>query len=353
MKIALLNDTHCGVRNNNQMFAEYQGRFYKEVFFPYLDKHNIKQIIHLGDYFDRRRDVNFYSLHKNHEHFIQPMVERGITMDLIVGNHDIYFKSTNNLNSPEFLLKSNNINVYTDPIKKEYDGLEIALLPWINSENEEEVEEFLQLTTAPFVMSHLEVNGGMVGPGHFHGGGTPASWFERFEQVFSGHFHHKSTLGNIRYLGSQMEFTWNDFGDDKHFHVFDTETREIEAIQNPLKMFHKVFYNDTNETLMTIKKKDFSPLKDTFVKVIVTDKNEPYWFDVFIEEITKVCPADLKVVEDHSNLDVLNEDELVGEAEDTLTILTKHIDSLNIDGDKTKLDTLMRSLYTESLDILV
>ena len=353
MKIALLNDTHCGVRNNNQMFAEYQGRFYKDVFFPYLDKHNIKKIIHLGDYFDRRRDVNFYSLHKNYEHFIEPMKDRGITMDLIVGNHDIYFKSTNELNSPDYLLNFDNVNVYKDPITKDYDGLEIALLPWINSENEEEVEEFLQLTSAPFVMSHLEVNGGMVGPGHFHGGGTPASWFERFEQVFSGHFHHKSQLGNIRYLGSQMEFTWNDFGDDKFFHVFDTETREVEMVKNPLKMFHKVFYDDTDETLMTIKKKDFSQLENTFVKVIVTNKNEPYWFDVFVEELIKANPADLKVVEDHSNLDVLNEDELVGDAEDTLTILTKHIDSLNIDGDKAKLDSLMRSLYTESLDILV
>ncbi len=353
MKIALLNDTHCGVRNNNQMFAEYQGRFYKDVFFPYLDKHNIKKIIHLGDYFDRRRDVNFYSLHKNYEHFIEPMKDRGITMDLIVGNHDIYFKSTNELNSPDYLLNFDNVNVYKDPITKDYDGLEIALLPWINSENEEEVEEFLQLTSAPFVMSHLEVNGGMVGPGHFHGGGTPASWFERFEQVFSGHFHHKSQLGNIRYLGSQMEFTWNDFGDDKFFHVFDTETREVEMVKNSLKMFHKVFYDDTDETLMTIKKKDFSQLENTFVKVIVTNKNEPYWFDVFVEELIKANPADLKVVEDHSNLDVLNEDELVGDAEDTLTILTKHIDSLNIDGDKAKLDSLMRSLYTESLDILV
>ncbi len=353
MKIALLNDTHCGVRNNNQMFAEYQGRFYKDVFFPYLDKHNIKKIIHLGDYFDRRRDVNFYSLHKNYEHFIEPMKDRGITMDLIVGNHDIYFKSTNELNSPDYLLNFDNVNVYKDPITKDYDGLEIALLPWINSENEEEVEEFLQLTSAPFVMSHLEVNGGMVGPGHFHGGGTSASWFERFEQVFSGHFHHKSQLGNIRYLGSQMEFTWNDFGDDKFFHVFDTETREVEMVKNSLKMFHKVFYDDTDETLMTIKKKDFSQLENTFVKVIVTNKNEPYWFDVFVEELIKANPADLKVVEDHSNLDVLNEDELVGDAEDTLTILTKHIDSLNIDGDKAKLDSLMRSLYTESLDILV
>ena len=353
MKIALLNDTHCGVRNNNQMFAEYQGRFYKDVFFPYLDKHNIKNIIHLGDYFDRRRDVNFYSLHKNYEHFIEPMLEKDITMDLIVGNHDIYFKSTNELNSPDYLLNFPNVNIYKDPITKDYDGLEIALLPWINSENEEEVEEFLQLTSAPFVMSHLEVNGGMVGPGHFHGGGTPASWFERFEQVFSGHFHHKSQLGNIRYLGSQMEFTWNDFGDDKFFHVSDTETREVEMVKNPLKMFHKVFYDDTDETLMTIKKKDFSQLENTFVKVIVTNKNEPYWFDVFVEELIKANPADLKVVEDHSNLDVLNEDELVGDAEDTLTILTKHIDSLNIDGDKAKLDSLMRSLYTESLDILV
>ncbi len=353
MLIALLNDTHCGVRNNNQQFAEYQGRFYREVFFPYLDKHDIKQIIHLGDYFDRRRDVNFYSLHKNHEHFLEPMVERGIKMDLIVGNHDIYFKSTNALNSPDFLLQNPNITVHTDIITKDYDGLDVVLLPWINEENIEEVEEYLSLATAPLVMAHLEVNGAMSSPGHYHGGGTPAGWFSRFEQVYSGHFHHKSEMGNIRYFGSQMEFTWNDFGDDKHFHVLDTETREIEAIRNPLKMFHKVFYDDTNETLMSIKKMNFDHLKNGFVKVIVTNKNEPYWFDVYVENIIKSNPADLKVVEDHSNLDVLNEDEFSGEAEDTLTILTKHIESLNIDGDKAKLDVLMRSLYTESLDILV
>ena len=115
----------------------------------------------------------------------------------------------------------------------------------------------------------------------------------------------------------------------------------------------EVFYDDTNETLMSIKKKEFNELKDAFVKVIVTNKNEPYWFDVFIEQIIQSGPADLKVVEDHSNLDILDADDFATEAEDTLTILTKHIDSLNIEGDKKKLDVLMRSLYTESLDILV
>jgi len=353
MKIALLNDTHCGVRNNNQMFAEYQGRFYSQIFFPYIDKHNIKTIIHLGDYFDRRRDVNFYSLHKNYEHFVKPMIDRNLTMDLIVGNHDIYFKSTNELNSPDYLLDFENINVYKDPIVKNYDGLDICLVPWINSENYDDVEEFLGICKADIAMIHGEINGAMQQPGHFQGGGTSPIMFKRFEQVYSGHYHHKSELGNIRFLGSQMEFTWNDFGDAKHFHILDTETREIEPVLNPLKMYHKVFYDDTNETLMKIKKKEFSELSNAFVKVIVTNKNEPYWFDVLIEQIIKSGPADLKVVEDHSNLDVLDEDDFATEAEDTLTILTKHIDSLNIEGDKKKLDVLMRSLYTESLDILI
>ncbi len=292
----------------------------------------------MGDYFDRRRDVNFYSLHKNYEHFVKPLIDRNITMDLIVGNHDIYFKNTNELNSPDYLLDFDNINVYKDPIVKNYDGLDICLVPWINTENYDDVEEFLSICKSDIAMCHGEISGAQVSPGHFQGGGTSPALFKRFEQVYSGHYHHKSILNNIKFLGSQMEFTWNDFGDEKHFHILDTETRELTPVHNPLKMYHKVFYDDTNETLMTIKKKEWNELANAFVKVIVVNKTEPYWFDVFVEGITKAGPADLKVVEDHSNLDVLDEDELVGEAEDTLTILTKHIDSLNIDGDKKKLD---------------
>ena len=92
MKIAILNDTHCGVRSDMEAMSDYQGRFYTEVFFPYLDEHNIKQIVHLGDYFDRRKYVNFASLKANKDHFITPMLERDIHMDLILGNHDTYYK---------------------------------------------------------------------------------------------------------------------------------------------------------------------------------------------------------------------------------------------------------------------
>ena len=59
MKIALLNDTHFGVRNDSEAFRKYQLRFYNEIFFPYLKEHNIKTLVHLGDVVDRRKFINF------------------------------------------------------------------------------------------------------------------------------------------------------------------------------------------------------------------------------------------------------------------------------------------------------
>ena len=46
MKIALLNDTHFGVRNDSPAFIKYQNRFYDELFFPYIKENNINTLIH-------------------------------------------------------------------------------------------------------------------------------------------------------------------------------------------------------------------------------------------------------------------------------------------------------------------
>ena len=349
MKIAILNDTHAGVRGDMQAMSDYQGRFYNEVFFPYLDEHDIKHIIHLGDYFDRRKYVNFSSLKANKQHFIEPMLERGITMDLILGNHDVYYKSTNSVNSPELLLFEDSVNIIYEPVVKEYDGFNIALVPWINQENYADSVDFLLSANASVCMGHFEIEGALMMPGAVCSHGLDISYLKRFEKVYSGHFHSKSEVKNCRYLGSQMQFTWSDYGDEKYFHIFDTATTEISPIHNPIKMFEKIMYDDTEESFESISNQDYSKYENKFVKVIVVNKENPYWFDAMLDKLHKANPLHLSVVDDHKHMDLLSDEEMEG-VEDTLTILHKYVENLEVQGDKNQLSNLVTSLYNEALD---
>ena len=350
MKIAILNDTHAGVRGDMVEMSKYQGRFYEEVFFPYLDEHDIKHIIHLGDYFDRRKFVNFATLKSNREHFIDPMLERGITMDLIIGNHDVYYKNTNDVNAPELLLfESYNININQEPMVKEYDGVNLALVPWINPENYADSVEFLTTANADTCMGHFEFEGALMMPGMTCQHGLDHSYVKRFDKVYSGHFHQKSEFANIKYLGSQMQFTWSDYGDEKYFHIFDTDTREMRPIHNPITMFEKLFYDDTKESFETISNKDYTKYKGKFTKVIVVNKDNPYWFDSMLDKLHEASPLHVSVVDDHKHMDLMDDSDIEC-VEDTLTILEKYIDGLEIQGQKKPLLDLMTSLYNEALD---
>jgi hypothetical protein len=169
--------------------------------------------------------------------------------------------------------------------------------------------------------------------------------------VLSGHYHHRSSDGSVFYLGSHGEFTWSDYDDPRGFHILDTETRELTFIENPYKMFKKVWYDDLDKNFLE-KEIDYSEFKNTMVKVIVKNKTNPYWFDMFIDNLEKVGSHDLQVVEDHLNLSLEDDNDIVNEAEDTLTIFRKHIDQLSMpDTNKKKLETVVNNLYVEALTV--
>jgi len=145
--------------------------------------------------------------------------------------------------------------------------------------------------------------------------------------------------------------TWSDFNDPKGFHIFDTETRKATFVENPFRMFYKFVYDDSNAKLTDFTDIDYSPYKNTYVKVIVKNKNNPYWFDMFIDTMEKSSPANIQVVDDNLNLNLETDEDIVDEAEDTLTILRKYTDNLELDVDKKSLDNLIRSLYDEAMSI--
>ena len=266
------------------------------------------------------------------------------------GNHDTYYKNTNEVNSPALLLYGQpNITVHEEPVVKEYDGLDIALVPWINNENYADNIEFFQSAPAPICMGHFEIEGAMMNPAMVCSHGLSASYLKRFEKVYSGHFHHKTDIENIRYVGSQMQFTWSDYGDQKYFHIFDTDTQELTPVLNPLTLFEKAFYDDSKESFETIANADYSKYAGKFTKVIVVNKDNPYWFDTFLDKIHAEGPLHVSVVDDNKHMDFFEDDE-IEDVEDTLTIVSKYVDSLDIQGKKKPLNDIMQSLYNEALD---
>lgn len=355
MKIGIITDTHSGIKNGSDVFINNEKRFYEEVFFPECLKQGITEILHLGDYYDHRKFTNIKALAANKTNFIEKLREYGMTMNIIPGNHDVYYKSTNDVCSLQeiVMLHADVIKLHMNPTILDYDGLKIALLPWINPENYAESVEFIQTAQAPILGAHLELAGfemmkGMPAASH----GMNAELFSRFEKVLSGHYHTKSDKGNIHYLGTPYELTWADCDDPKYFHILDTETREIEAIRNPITLFNKLVYDDSDaddNIYADLAEYDFSALSSTYVKILVSVKKNPYLFDKFVDAIQAANPFEVKIVEnfDEYNASNVTIDESTV-ATDTVSLLNNYVDAVETNLDRDRIKTLLQELYIEA-----
>lgn len=347
MKIALINDTHWGVRNDDQTFSEYFKRFYESVFFPTLKQQGVTRVYHLGDIVDRRKFINFASAKRLREDFIEMCVSNGIDLHIILGNHDVFYKNTNDLNAMDELNvdKYPGVYVYKDPTEALIGNLRVMLMPWICSGNYQLSMDAIKDTEAEVLFGHLELSGFAMYKGSVNTHGMSPSIFAKFDQVFTGHYHHKSTNGNIHYLGAPYQMTWSDYGDDRGFHIYNTANRVLEYVKNPIEIFHKVVYNDEGKTLEDVLI-DCEPYRDTFIKLVVEKKTNPFWFDTLINKFEEAGVRDLKIIDEGERIDI--DDEIIDEAEDTLSILNGFIDQLDIKGDRQDLSNLLRDLYRDA-----
>jgi DNA repair exonuclease SbcCD nuclease subunit len=202
-------------------------------------------------------------------------------------------------------------------------------------------------------MGHLELNGFTMHRGLISDHGLDRKLFENFEAVYSGHYHHRSTIGNITYIGALGEYTWHDYGDPRGFSVLDTENRRLEFIQNPSKMFKIAKYDDVaNPNIVEkIQQTDFSKYKNCYVKIVVINKSNPYAFDLLFDSIYKTGPLDIQIVEDPTIMIDNEEDSEIDEAEDTVTILKKYIDGLTLPLENAKMKKFMIDVYNEALQV--
>lgn len=353
MKVAIINDTHWGVRNDSTHFLAYFEKFYSEKFFPELVSRGITRILHLGDLVDRRKYININTANKLRTIFFEEAERLGMEIDVTIGNHDTYFKNTNEVNSLSELTRGYNyVRLYTRATEIEIDGRLILLIPWICDDNREHTIEMINKTKAIVAMGHLELSGFQMYKGVPQHHGDDPSMFGSFDVVLSGHYHHRSTSGNISYLGAPCEYTWSDHNDDRGFHIFDTDTLELEFVKNPFTMFKKAFYDDINMSEEELMELQFEDCANSIVKLVVRNKNNPHLFDKFVDAIEKAKPYDLQIVEDHMNLNLEDDMEIVSEAESTLDIFKKYIRQLAIPENKQhNLEKTIIELYDEATSL--
>jgi DNA repair exonuclease SbcCD nuclease subunit len=347
MKYAILGDTHFGCRNDSQHFHDNFAKFYQETFFATIVKLGIRDIIQTGDLFDRRKFINFQSLNRAREYFFHSLYDQNMHMITYIGNHDCYYKNTLQINSPRLLLSDykNYITIIDKPTT--IDGMDF--FPWICADNQAETNKLIAESRSQIAFGHFELTGFEMDAGVPCIHGMNRDELKKYDMVISGHFHHRSSDGHIFYVGSPYEMTWADFDDPRGFHIFDTETRTLEFIENPHKMFYKVAYDDTNENINTIDAKDYAEFKDKYVKVVVKKKNSHMLFDRFINNFYEHEPADLNIVEDFTDYKVAETlTDNVDQAEQTHVLLEKYVDAVDMALDKTKMKSVMRQIYDKA-----
>jgi DNA repair exonuclease SbcCD nuclease subunit len=343
-RVAVITDTHWSARKSSRYLHDYFELFYKNIFFPALEEHGVEMVIHMGDAFDNRKSIDFWGLEWTRKVVLDPLKKYEVHM--IVGNHDIFLRNSTEINSPSLLLRDYpNIKVYSSPTNTKVGGIDMTFIPWICSENYDETVKVIKKSKAKIAMGHLELQGFRVNK-HLvmEEHGTDPKMFDKFQKVFSGHYHTRSDNGKIFYLGNPYEMYWTDVNDTRGFHIFDTETLEHTPINNPYKLFYNIYYEDTPHQLF-----DATEYQNKIVKVIVRKKSKPKDFEKFVDKLYSVGVQDLKIIENFEIQEA--EDFQVDDDENTITILNRYIDEAEIEFDKNRIKTIFQDLYKQSCEV--
>jgi UDP-2,3-diacylglucosamine pyrophosphatase LpxH len=346
MKVVIISDQHFGCRKNSKLFHDYFLKFYNDVFFPTLEEYGITTVVDMGDTFDSRKGIDFSALSWAKNNYYDRLQEMGVKVHTIVGNHTAYYKNTNNVNAVDLLLREyDNVTVYPEPTEVMLGQLPTLFIPWINQENEERTLKLIEKTTCPCAMGHLELHGFRVNRQIIMEHGLDSKLFGKFKRVFSGHYHTRSTNGTVFYLGNPYEIYWTDVGDTRGFTIFDTETLEHTPVDNPYKMFHNIYYEDTNYQTF-----DTREYENKIVKVVVRKKSDTKKFEKFIDKLYSSNIAELKIIE---NFDIQEPQDFEAfESEDTISILNRYIEEAEISLDKSVIQKMMQEIYQEACELV-
>jgi DNA repair exonuclease SbcCD nuclease subunit len=248
MYFAVISDMHFGVRKNSKLHLDNLVNFLDNIFFPHLERNNVKTIVNLGDLFDNRKALDSKVLEVCQKHYIDPIERGGYEHIILCGNHDAYYDNSNRVNWLRHILDpAKHTIVDTHCHTQDIVGHSCLFVPWIAPDDRASMIKSIEISQAKYCFGHFEIAGGMFNRNRKADHGDDPYIFEKFNQTFSGHFHKKHAVAGhskILYVGSPYEMTWDDEGLPKGAWTFKLTGMNLgsQYINNNRKIYEKHEY---------------------------------------------------------------------------------------------------------------
>ena len=350
-RIFILGDVHIGIRANSMEWFEITKSYFEDFFIPMLKEH-VKPgdvLVQLGDMFDNRQSVNL----KFNNYAIDLFTRIGqiIETHIIVGNHDIYFKNSNDVSSLDSFKFIPNVHVYKEPRLLDFGKAKCLMLPWCSTPKQE--TEILNSfkNKADYVFSHSEMAGLMLNKKVKQEHGTSINSFSTYKRVYSGHIHYSQSNKNIVMVGNAYQMTRSDCDNVKGVYLLDLETGEHKFIENNFtpKFVKLNLIKIIDKTIDEIK----DIMRNNFVDMyIASDIPVKYNLSSFMamvqNEARKIEP---NIYDEKTYIDIDNISEEIQNGYKNFNVVNlcnTFIDSMNVDKqNKDKLATEIAKLYND------
>jgi len=351
-RIFMISDTHLGCRSNSVMWLEIIRNYFFEFFIP-LVKKEYKEgdiLYHLGDVFDNRQSINLAAQHLAIEVF-EELSKVFPEIHIIVGNHDIMRKNSNDISSVDCLKYIPNVTVHKKPKLFKYESGSCLLMPWRrDSKHEKETLERYS-EKIDYLFCHTETQGVQTSPNtrYLHEGGNDLSTFRRFKKVYSGHIHFRQEKGNFILVGNPYQMTRSDRDNQKGIYILDLEKDKHQFIPNTYSpVFIRYYIKNILERKMF---EIIEEIRDNFVDVYIpSNVLGKYNINKFMDCLDGIARRlEPKIYDDENPLDSedMKSSDFSGEM-NLMNIASEYVDNLNLDSDlKEKLKANILSLYRE------
>lgn len=242
MRIWTLGDLHFGQYPLDVKWLNMMIEYFDEFFIPLLKKRYQEGdiLVQLGDIFHNRNHVDIKVMNVVDRIFGE--ISQIIPTHLIVGNHDIYNKSSNDINSTKMLRSHDNVHIYESTTDVMIGDVKLVMMPWVERK-EDQVNLLKEHSPANFLFCHSDLNGCKMhlnSVAHKNFDKIDIDEFTEYGKVVSGHIHIRQENKNFLFAGSAYQLDRNDVGNEKGIHIFNMDGT-FEFIHNTISpTFKKV-----------------------------------------------------------------------------------------------------------------